>query len=80
MVNKFLLLGKEFIGFVKLLRDCMIEKDHLHGADLKSCTQNDIDYLSDIFVFDCVRFYDAKSAIFTVSFGLNIIIYTLTTA
>ena len=80
MVNKFLLLGKEFIGFVELLRDCMIEKDHLHGADLKSCTQNSIDYLSYIFVLDCMRFNDAKGAIFKMSFGLNIIICTLTTA
>ena len=52
----------------------------MHGADLESCTQNDIDYLSYIFVLDCVRFYDAKGAILTVSFGLNIIIFTLTTA
>ena len=70
MVDEFFMLGQEFIGLVEFLRDSVIKKDHLHSADLKPRTQNDIDNLPYIFVLDRVRFDDAKRAILAVCLGL----------
>ena len=80
MVNEFFVLRKEFIGLIKLLRHCVIKENHLYSTDLEASANDSINYLPYIFILDCVRFNDAESAILAVSFRLNIIISTFTTA
>lgn len=58
----------------------MVEPNHLHGTDLEPCGEYVIDDLSNIFVFDSMRFDDTKSAVFIIRARLHIKSLTLTTA
>ena len=49
----------------------MVKPYHLHGTDLKTCAENYIEDLPNIFIFDCVWFDNAKSAVFIVGARLN---------
>ena len=71
MVDQLLVLRQEFIGFVEFLSNCMVEKNHLHGTDLKSSGKDDIHNLTHITTLDGMRFNDAKSGVFDTRTRLN---------
>lgn len=66
VINQFFMFRQKFICFIELLGDGMVKPDHLHCADFESRRKDAVNNLSDIFIFNCMRFDYAKCTVLKI--------------